>query len=198
MSRADRSGALVRLAGAGLLAALAMGCAKGERVDPTAEPIDEFRKRVDEYVALRDRLASAIGPLDETKSQAEIALRASTLASNIKLERARAKPGDLFTPEVATIFATLIHQEQSRRPDSVQETREDQQEELPDFVPHVNEIYPTSYPLATFPATLLPLLPVLPTQVEYRIVQHYLILRDIEANLIVDFMPHAVPEEKIP
>jgi len=187
-----------RLLGWTLLAGLALGCGTRERVDPTAAPIADFLKRVDEYVALRNRLAATIGPVDETKSQAEITLRAATLASNIKLERAQAKPGDLFTTEVATVFATLIHQEEQRRPDSVRETREDQQEELPDFVPQVNEIYPTTYPLATFPAKLLPLLPKLPEQVEYRIVQHYLILRDVEANLIVDFMPHAVPTEKAP
>jgi hypothetical protein len=57
----------------------------------------------------------------------------------------------------------------------------------------VNQVYPTTYPLATFPATLLPLLPPLPEKVEYRIVQNYLVLRDIEANLIIDFMPNAVP-----
>ena len=48
-------------------------------------------------------------------------------------------------------------------------------------------------PLATFPATLLPLLPRLPEQLEYRVVQNYLVLRDIEANLILDVMPNAVP-----
>lgn len=193
----ERSSRIWR-AGRGLLAALALGCGKDERVDPTAAPIADFLKRVDEYVVLRNRLAEAIGPVDETKSQSEITLRAATLASNVKLERTQAKQGDIFTPEVATIFATLIHQEDSRRPDSVRETREDQQEELPDFVPQVNEIYPTSYPLATFPPRLLPLLPKLPELVEYRIVQHYLILRDVEANLIVDFMPHAVPTGKVP
>lgn len=194
----ERGATAIRRAGWALLAGLALGCGKRERVDPTAAPIADFLKRVDDYVALRDRLAAVIGPIDETKSQAEITLRAATLAGNIKLERAQAKPGDIFTTEVATVFATLIHQEDSRRPDSVQETREDQQEELPDFIPQVNEIYPTTYPLATFPPKLLPLLPRLPEQVEYRIVQHYLILRDIEANLIVDFMPHAVPVEKAP
>jgi len=73
------------------------------------------------------------------------------------------------------------------------ETRDDQQEELPNFEPQVNQIYPTTYPLATFPPALLPLLPPLPEEVEYRIVRDNLILRDIEANLILDFMPRAVP-----
>jgi hypothetical protein len=60
-------------------------------------------------------------------------------------------------------------------------------------VPEVNQIYPTTYPLATFPPALLPLLPPLPDDVEYRVVQHYLVLRDVEANVIIDFMPNAVP-----
>ena len=75
----------------------------------------------------------------------------------------------------------------------MQETREDQQDELPNFVPKVNQLYPTTYPLATFPATLLPILPPLPEALEYRIVQNYLVLRDIEANVILDVMPNAVP-----
>ena len=73
------------------------------------------------------------------------------------------------------------------------ETRGDQQEELPNFEPRVNQLYPTTYPLATFPPALLPLLPPLPEEVEYRIVRDNLVLRDIEANVILDFIPRAVP-----
>ncbi len=188
-------GSLIRTGIAGLLAAAALGCgAEAERVDPTAAPFAEFGKRIDAYVTLRDSLAANMGVLDETKSQAEIAARAATLASLIKTARDSAKQGDIFTPEFATIIATLIKTEYSRRTDSVVEQREDAQEELPNFVPAVNMVYPTTYPLATFPATLLPLLPQLPlNKVEYRIVTHYLILRDVEANLILDVMPNAVP-----
>jgi len=135
----------------------------------------------------------SVGELDPTWNQAEIAKRATGLGQAIIAARAQAKPGDIFTPEIATIFATMIKEEYSRRADTVLETREDQQEELPDFVPQVNQIYPTTYPLATFPPALLPLLPKLPKDVEYRVVQKYLVLRDIEANVIIDFMPNAVP-----
>ena len=177
--------------------ALASGTACEERepsrVDPTAAVFADFGKRVDAYVALRNQLADSVGELDPTRSQAEIATRAAALGKAIIARRAGAKQGDIFTPEVATVLATLIKEEYSRRSEPVQETREDQQEELPDFVPSVNQIYPTSYPLATFPPALLPLLPQLPEEVEYRIAQNYLVLRDIEANLIVDLMPNAVP-----
>ena len=177
---------------------LAIGAASGcsddpAPVNPTAEPYEQFAQRVAAYAALRDSLADNMGPLDETSSQAEIAARAATLGNLITTARDSAKQGDVFDPAVAALMVTLIRQEFARRPAPVQEQREDAQEELPDFRPAVNMIYPTTYPLATFPPTLLPLLPPLPKQVEYRIVTHYLILRDVEANLIVDFIPNAVP-----
>ena len=180
-----------------VLVALAAAC-KGEpdskpAADPTAPVFEDFAKRVEAYMKLREQVEDSVGDLDPTKSQAEITTRATTLAAGLIKARPDAKPGDIFTTEVATIIATLIKQEYSRRPDTVTETREDAQDELPDFVPKVNSLYPTTYPLATFPPTLLPLLPPLPDKLEYRIVQHYLVLRDIESNVIIDFMPNAVP-----
>jgi hypothetical protein len=176
---------------------VAAAACKKEEGKPAANPTEtvfaDFAKRVDAYMKVRKTLVDSVGELDPTKSQAEITTRATKLANSIIAARAQAKPGDIFTPEFSALVATLIKQEYSRRPDSVQETREDQQDELPDFVPKVNTLYPTTYPLATFPATLLPLLPPLPEQLEYRVVQNYLVLRDIEANVILDVMPNAVP-----
>ncbi len=180
----------------GAVVTTASGCKKEETKkveNPTAAVFDDFGKRVDAYMKLRKTLVDSVGDLDPTKSQAEITARATKLASGIMAARAQAKPGDIFTPEFSALIATLIKQEYSRRPESVQETREDQQDELPDFVPKVNQLYPTTYPLATFPATLLPILPRLPEELEYRVVQNYLVIRDIEANVILDIMPNAVP-----
>ena len=178
----------------GLAIGLIVGCSKDpEAINPTAQPYEQFEQRVGAYAALRDSLAANMGPLDMTTSQADIAARAATLGHLITTARDSAKQGDVFDAAVAALMTMLIKQEFARRPASVQEQREDAQEELPNFTPTINMIYPTTYPLATFPPTLLPLLPPLPKQVEYRIVTHYLILRDVEANLIVDFIPNAVP-----
>ena len=67
------------------------------------------------------------------------------------------------------------------------------QDELPNFTPAVNQIYPTTYPLATFPPGVLTHLPALPEPLEYRFVQRNLILRDIQSNLIVDVLADAAP-----
>jgi hypothetical protein len=188
-----RNASLVAAALALTLVAACKDKSKQPAVNPTSAVFDDFAARVDAYMKVRKPLTDSIGELDPTKSQAEITTRATGLANAIIAARAQAKPGDIFSPEVATVLATLIKQEYSRRSEPVQETREDQQDELPDFVPRVNQVYPTTYPLATFPATLLPLLPPLPEALEYRVVQHYLVLRDIEANVIIDFMPNAIP-----
>lgn len=199
MSLTERRGALLYAGLVGILAGASMGCAeKADPADPTRVVFEDFRKRVDDYAALRNKLADSVGPLDLTWSQAQIAERSTRLATAIVAARAGAKEGDLFTPAVSSTIASLIKQEYDRRPPAVLEARGDAQEELPDFVPQINQLYPTTYPLATFPASLLPLLPELPKELEYRIVSKHLILRDIEANVIVDFMPHAVPQEKLP
>jgi hypothetical protein len=180
---------------AGIATGVATGCKSEPKraVDPTAAAFADFAKRVDGYVKLRKPLVDSVGQLDPTKSQPEIAARSNALATAIIAARSQAKAGDIFTPEVSTILATLIKEEYRRRSEPVQETRQDQQDELPDFVPRVNQVYPTTYPLATFPATLLPLLPALPEALEYRVVQHYLVLRDVEANVIIDVLPNALP-----
>lgn len=169
------------------------GCREPSPVDSMAQSVEEFTTRVNDYVALRNRLADSIGPLAQDMNQDQIASRATALGQAIIAARPAARPGDIFTPRAASVFATLIKQEYSRRPPRVREVRQDAQDELPDFAPKVNQLYPTTYPLATFPPELLPLLPRLPEEVEYRVVNHYLLLRDIESNVIVDYMPRAIP-----
>ena len=44
----------------------------------------------------------------------------------------------------------------------------------------------------TVPSNLLLNLPTLPKEVEYRIIEKHLILRDTEANIIVDYIPNAI------
>src|SRR5688500_8197727 len=191
-----RGGSLALVVVASAALALGAGCkdAEPERSEnPTDTMFADFAERLDAYTTLRERLTDSIGDLDPTKSQEEIAARAAALGNAILASRSQAKQGDIFSPEVAAFLATLIRQEYSRRSEPVLETREDQPDELPDFEPKVNQIYPTTYPLATFPPAMLPVLPPLPEVIEYRIVRDHLILRDVEANVILDFMPGAVP-----
>ena len=160
---------------------------------PNAATLADFRKRADEYVALQKKLGETVGPFDETMSPAEIAERERALGQAIIAARAGARRGDIFAPAAGALFQTIIREEFAHRSRLALEDRDEAQDELPNFTPAVNQIYPTTYPLATFPPGVLTHLPALPEPLEYRFVQRNLILRDIQANLIVDVLADAAP-----
>ena len=159
----------------------------------SAATLADFNERIQQYVALHRKLANETGEINDTKKPAEITQRELALGKLIREARAKAKPGDIFTPAVRTLFKSIIKQEYSRRPAAVRTDRKEDQDELADFIPTVNQTYPPNQPMVTFPAGLLRTLPRLPVELEYRLVQRYLILRDIEGNLIIDIIPNATP-----
>lgn len=165
-------------------------------INQTAPATAEFLKRVQDYTSLQRQIVAKVGKLDPAKSPQEIAAREQALREAIRTARASAKPGDLFSPEAGQLFKVIIRNEFKQRGPIAIRNREDSQDELPNFVPMVNQIYPTAYPLATFPPGVLRQLPSLPKPLEYRFVQSYLILRDSEANVIVDVLPDAAPALK--
>jgi hypothetical protein len=56
------------------------------------------------------------------------------------------------------------------------------------FALQVNDAYPDGASLATMPPNLLEVLPRLPEGLEYRIVDTHLILRDVDADIVVDYL----------
>jgi hypothetical protein len=56
----------------------------------------------------------------------------------------------------------------------------------------VNASYPDSAPLMTVPPDILAALPKLPEDLEYRFVAKHMILLDVRANLIVDYVLNAI------
>ena len=57
--------------------------------------------------------------------------------------------------------------------------------------PTVNGDYPAGRPVAMMPPCLIGALPPLPPELRYGLVGHDLILWDLHAGLIVDFVPRA-------
>jgi hypothetical protein len=115
----------------------------------------------------------------------------AALANEIRVERAGATQGDVFSPSATKEIRDIVTQDFNGR------ALNDQKAilaEVPVKVPPaINTDYPTTLPLATVPPSLLMKLPTLPEELEYRFLGRHLILRDINANLVVDFIPDAVP-----
>jgi hypothetical protein len=164
-------------------------------VNPRAAVLQEFNDRVKEYMKLHDELEKGAPRMKETKDPAQIKASQDALAAKIRQARAAAKPGDIFTPAVQAELKKLLRPEVTGpgAADTKQAIKEDAPARL---TLKVNATYPSEQPLPTVPPNVLAQLPKLPEDLEYRIVGSYLILRDVHANLIVDFMPRTIPGSK--
>ena len=59
--------------------------------------------------------------------------------------------------------------------------------------PKIHLRFPGVAQMATMPPSLLAVLPRLPKELEYRIVGRFLVLRDVDAALILDYIPDLIP-----
>jgi hypothetical protein len=161
-------------------------------VNPEAQVLADFSARVKAYVDLVKKADAGVPPLKETTNPADIVIAQDALAERIRAARAGAKQGDIFTPDVQKKFRTLLRPELQGKKGV--ETKKAIAEDGPMAVPlKINVKYPEKEPLSTVPPNVLLSLPKLPEELEYRFVGKYLILRDARANIIVDFIPNAIP-----
>ena len=169
---------------------------KATGANPDAGLVADFKKKVDEYVKLRDK-AEGKAPVElEKKSQpAEIVAAEKTLGHGVRMARANAKRGDFFTPATEAMFRRLLRPPLAKGADAADNKaiiKDDAP--APKEVPFkVNAEYPKEVPLSTVPPDVLAALPQLPEDIQYRFAGKHLILFDAKANLIVDFMLNAMP-----
>lgn len=152
-----------------------------------------FLQRVDEYVALHRRLE---GPLPREVVTADLeALFAPkpALAAAIRKARADARQGDIFSPAMAGYFRIVVAEalREGGIEDMLAIVEEDNSVKIP---ARVNADYPAGASISLMPPCLLGALPPLPPELEYRFLGRNLILWDVHAGLIVDFVPRAIPE----
>jgi hypothetical protein len=166
---------------------------------PDALVLVDFHKRIDAYMAIHKNAAKDSLPIKETNDPAKIKAAQLSLAAKIRALRANAKPGDIFTPEIRNKFRRLMYPElkgpegretkQELKEDVGAEGDEGPQKKVP---MKVNAAYPEGNALPTVPPNILMSLPKLPEELEYRIIEKNLILRDVQANIIIDFIPNAI------
>lgn len=163
------------------------------KTNPDAEILVDFKKRIDEYMALHNKLEKEAPPLKETKDPAKIKASQDVLAMKIREARKGARQGDIFTPEIRQLFRRLMHPE-VKGPEgrATKAAITEESHELKSVPLKVNAEYPDNAPLMTVPPNILAALPKLPEDLEYRFVSRNMILLDTHANVIVDFVPNAI------
>jgi hypothetical protein len=160
-------------------------------VNPYAQSMVDFRKRVDQYMKLRDEITRKVPEVKETADPAKISAREQALGQAIAAARASAMPGDVFGDEMSAYLRRILAEDWKSR--SAADRKALFEEIPPNLKLAVNQPYPTTIPLVTLPARLLAKLPMLHEALEYRLVDHYFLLRDRDANLIIDVLPKVYP-----
>jgi hypothetical protein len=185
-----------------VLIALTSGAAAGDgtvpqseakRVNPNARAIADFQEEVDEYVELHRKMVSKLPRFPKEATPEQIDAHQRELGRLIQQARKDARPGDIFEREVRPVIRRVLHG-LFTGPDG-KKLRAAIADENPGETIKlvVNSRYPDTIPLSTVPPQILQALPPLPDELEYRFIQNSLILLDVRAHLIVDYLSAAVP-----
>jgi hypothetical protein len=179
---------------AGLLSVLIVSVAvSAQAQDSDKAALAQFDAAIANYLALRQSLLAEkiAGPVPNSTST-ELNRAADSLAAAIQRGRSKARPGDVFAPAVSALLKRRI--EAAIRTANLGPVLSNIDDEGPaTTTPTVHLRFPAAAALATMPPSLLEVLPPLPKPLEYRIIGQYLVLRDAEAALIIDFIPAAIP-----
>ncbi len=156
------------------------------------EAIKKFEDRVKQYVKLRESVKGKLPKLSNDSTPEQISDFEKASVEALRTARAGAKPGDVFTPDVAQVIRTMMKTE--FKPAEKKEIRKvvlDKESNIP--VPlKVNYPYPEPKEFVEMPPALLLKLPQLPKQVKYRYVGRTLMLVDSDNNLIIDYLVDAL------
>lgn len=164
---------------------------RGDAGNPDARILEDFQARIEKYKSLQKRMEKEGPRMKETSDPSKIHAAQEALADNIRAARADARAGDIFTPEIRQVFRRLMYPE-LKGTDGAAAKELIKEDQPADVLVKVNARYPDDEPMPTVPPNVLAALPGLPEDLEYRIVRKALILRDVDANLIIDFIPNAI------
>lgn len=151
-----------------------------------------FNKRLKDYVKLRNQAKAKAPKLSKDSTPEQIAAFEKAFVEALRSARAGAKPGDLFTSEVAQFIRSTL--KDAFKPAEKREIRKVVLGAEAARAPlRVNYPYPDSSEFTEMPAKVLLRLPQLPKELKYRYVGRNLFLIDTDNNLIIDYMLDALP-----
>jgi hypothetical protein len=191
----------IRLVSALALLTLLMSGTPAAQVPRTPQDeaaLQQWTLNVEAYMALRDQAARAVPPLRVSPNPKEILGASAALAQEIRSRRSGVQAGELFTFEVRRTFRKLI----ARVITNHQIVAADllaaiQGDVFAGSGPVVNERFPWQICTAV-PHRLLAALPALPEELQYRFFGRDLLLFDLDASLVIDVLPEAIPRPALP
>ena len=148
-----------------------------------------FVGRVEAYARLHQRLEAPLPPIETTADPLSRLMNRRYLASAIRAARRHAKPGDIFTPDVADVVRKRLAEGlPAAETAALIGSLGDGSEMAGAAV--VNEPFREEESDA-LPPQLLEQLPPLPGGIQYRVFGSGLVLWDVHADIVIDVLPDA-------
>ena len=168
----------------------------GPLTQAEAGALATMNDRVKQYVKMHIKIERSLPKLPKEATPEQIDKNQRALQKMVQEARATAKPGDIFTFEARPVIKRLLANVFGG-PDGKQ-LRASIMDENP-LTPAamkltVNGRYPDTVPLTSVPPEVLQTLPKLTEDLEYRFIGDSLILLDVHAHVIADFIEDAVPK----
>lgn len=187
---------LIRSAAALLMVMASAAGAAAQKDTVTADEtaaMAQFDAAVSSYMALRQKLRDEIsGPIPGSTAL-QLNRASDALAAAIQRARSDARVGSIFVDPAAVVVkrrvSDLVRVDHGAVLDGIDDPP------VTVKAPAIHLRFPAASQLATMPPSLLAVLPQLPKELEYRIIGDYLVLRDVDAGLILDYIPAAVPRK---
>jgi len=161
-----------------------------------AQALATMIDRLKDYVDLHTRIERSLPELPKEATPQQIDENQRGLEKLVREARATAKPGDIFTPEARPVIKRLLASVFGG-PDGMQLKASimDESQAAPSAAKlTVNGRYPDTVPLTTVPPQVLQTLPKLTEDLEYRFIGDSLILLDVHAHVIADFIEDVLPK----
>ena len=161
-----------------------------------ARALATMNDRLREYVDVHLKLERSLPKLPKEATPQQIDKNQRALEKLVRETRTNAKRGDLFTAEAQPVIKRLLATVFGG-PDGKQLKASIMDENPVDPVQlklSVNGRYPDTVPLTTIPPQVLQTLPKLHEDLEYRFVGDWLILLDVHAHVIADYIDNALPK----
>jgi hypothetical protein len=165
-----------------------------QRVNPNAKAIAGFQEEINEYVELHRILEKTLTPVPRDATPEMIDKFQRDLGRLVQQARKNARAGDVFESDARPVLRKLLAG-LFNGPDGKKLRMAVAEENPGESVKLVvNGRYPDTIPLSSMPPQVLQTLPQLPAELEYRFIESTLILLDVHAHIIVDYMTGAVPK----
>lgn len=156
--------------------------------------LDEFKVRVDQYYELHKQAEAKLPKLPTEATPVQMDQNQRELGRLLGEARAGAKQGELFTPAMETLLRKHLARIFNNPKDGAAVKGSVMDENPAGVTLVVNGRYPDDVPISTMPPDLLQVLPKMPEEFEYRFVGRHLVILDVHAHLIADFVTNAIPQ----